>query len=369
MEYRVLVLPDHRVLSPEALKRVDKLVRAGATVLGPKPLRAISLEGGAEGKATFQELADGLWGQPDPAEDAKGSRWVALGRMAWGMSARELLQADAVAPDVAMTLEDGSTAPGMDWIHYRIDDAEVYFLAELQGETKRVDATFRVDGRIPELWDAVDGSIREAASFRSVDGRTQMHLEFDPYGSIFAVFRKVSSGDRNDGPNFPTWKQTQSITGPWEVTFDARWGGPEQPVRFDRLTSWIDHSAPGIKCYSGKAVYRTTFIIDHDPADRSLAVELGQVEDLGIARVRLNGTDLGVVWRPPFRVDVSGAVKSGENQLEVEVVNSWRNRLIGDRQLPEAERLTRTNITVTKDWKLEPSGLLGPVVLQARETP
>ena len=193
MEYRVLVLPDHRVLSLGALKKVDELVRAGATVLGPKPLRAVSLEGGAEGKEVFQKLADGLWGPGDQAEDAKGTRKVGKGRVAWGMPARDLLQADGIAPDVAMTLEDGSTAPDMDWIHYRIGDAEVYFLAELAGKARSIDATFRVDGRIPELWDAVDGSIREAATFKFVDGCTQVPLEFDPYGSIFVVFRKASS--------------------------------------------------------------------------------------------------------------------------------------------------------------------------------
>jgi len=404
MEYRVLVLPDHRVLSLRALKKVDELVRAGATVLGPKPLRAVSLEGGAEGKAMFQNLADGLWGQPAQAKDEKGSRKVGLGRVAWGMSARDLLQADGVAPDVAITLEDGSTAPGTDWIHYRIGNAEVYFLAELDGKARSIDATFRVDGRVPELWGAVDGSIREAATFRSVDGRTHLPLEFDPYGSIFVVFRKASSGDRNDGPNFPTWQQAQTIAGPWDVTFDAKWGGPDQPVRFDSLTSWTDHKDRGIKYYSGKAVYRTTFKLDHDPDDKErlkstcktgtparqrlrdgqecpsyeerlsndakpLAIELGQVQDIGIARVRLNGTDLGVVWRPPFRVDVTGTVKPGENALEIEVVNSWRNRLVGDREMPEDRRLTRTNIAVTKNWKLEPSGLLGPVTLRTRETP
>ena len=192
MKYRVLVLPDHRVLSLGALKKVDELVREGATVLGPKPLRAVSLEGGAEGKIVFQELADGLWGPGELAEDAKGIRKVGEGRVAWGMPARDLLHADGIAPDVAMMLEDGSSCPDMDWIHYRIGDADVYFLAELAGNATSIDATFRVDGRVPEFWDAVDGSIREAATFKFVDGCTRVPLEFDPYGSIFVVFRKAS---------------------------------------------------------------------------------------------------------------------------------------------------------------------------------
>jgi hypothetical protein len=286
------------------------------------------------------------------------------------MPARDLLKADGVAPDVAMTLDDGSVAPDMDWIHYRIGDAEVYFVAELAGKTKSIDATFRVDGRAADLWNAVDGSIREACTFKFVDGCTRVPLEFDPYGSIFVVFRKASSSDRSDGPNFPVWQQMQPIAGPWDVTFDAKWGGPKQSVRFDTLTSWTDDNDPGIKYYSGRAVYRTTFKRDHDdPAGKPLAIQLGQVKDIGIARVRLNGRDLGVVWRPPFRVDATKAVKPGENELEVTVVNSWRNRLIGDQELPEDKRLTRTNIAVTRNWKLEPSGLLGPVTLQSVDLP
>jgi hypothetical protein len=367
MEYRVLVLPDHRVLSLGALKEVDELVRAGATVLGPKPLRAVSLEGGPEGKGLFQKLADGLWGPGDQAKDQKGTRKVGAGRVAWGMPARELLQADGIAPD--LTFQNASKASGMDWIHYRISDADVYFLCELNGKTRSVGAIFRCAGRIPELWNAVDGAIREAATFKFVDGGTQVPLEFDPYGSIFVVFRKASSGDRNDGPNFPTWQKAQSIAGPWDVTFDAKRGGPKAPVRFATLTSWPDHSDPGIKYYSGKAVYRTTFNAGDDLARKPLALELGQVEDVGIARVTLNGTELGVLWRPPFRVDITKAVKRGENKLEIEVVNSWRNRLIGDRELPKEKRLTRTNISVTRDWRLEPSGLLGPVDVQTTEMP
>ena len=135
------------------------------------------------------------------------------------------------------------------------------------------------------------------------------------------------------------------------------------------MTNWVDHKDDGIKYYSGKAVYRTTFNVPKDIADGQLAIELGQVKDIGMTSVKLNGVDLGVVWRPPFRVEISKAIKGGENKLEVMVVNSWRNRLIGDNKLPENKRLTRTNIKVLertiskrrKKWELEESGLLGPV--------
>jgi hypothetical protein len=367
MRYRVLVLPDHGVLSLAALKKVDALVQAGGTVLGPRALRAVSLEGGAEGEGLFDRLADRLWGPANLPELESGSRRVGRGRVAWGMAARDLLKSDGVAPDVAMRLEDGSPAPGMDWIHYRIDGADVYFLAELAGTAREVEATFRVEGRVPELWDAVDGSTRRASTFTFAEGCTEVPLTFGPFDSTFVVFRREAERDRSDGPNGPTWQRRQTITGPWEVTFDAAWGGPEEPVRFDALTDWTEHPDPGIRHYSGKAFYRTSFEIDAALADGPLALELGAVADVGIARVWLNGTDLGIAWRPPFRVDVGEALEPGENTLRVMVVNSWRNRLIGDQQLPEDRRFTETNITVVesgkREWKLERSGLLGPVTL------
>lgn len=370
MRYRVLALPDHQVLSLGALKKVDALVRAGATVLGPKPLRAVSLEGGEAGRALFQETADGLWGPRDLSVSEKGSRRVDRGRVVWGMTAREFLLSDGLSEDVAF--EDRSTNEQINWIHYRIGDAEFYFLSEQTGTPIDVEVLFRSEGQVPELWHPVDGSIREARTFRFAEGRTRVPLKFGPYDSIFVFFRKAASEDRDTGPNFPIWTEARPITGPWEVAFDPRWGGPPEPVRFDELKSWSAHDEPGIKYYSGRARYRTRLEIEENEfaEGRPLAVELGTVEDLGIARVILNGRDLGITWRPPFRVDITQAVKAGTNILEVEVVNSWRNRLFRDAQLPKEERLTRTNIKVqdwrSAVWKLEEAGLLGPVSLSVR---
>ena len=368
MRYRVLALPDHRVLSLGALKKIDALVRAGATVLGPKPLKAVSLEGGAAGKTLFHDLAERLWGPGNPGNGTQGTRKVGAGRVAWGMTARQLLLADDIAPDVTITLKDGSNAPDVDWIHYRIGGAEVYFLAELAGKARSVDAAFRVEGRLPELWDAVDGSSREASTFSRSGGVTRLPLELGPYDSLFVVFQKsASAAGRSAGPNMPEWREAQIIGGPWAVTFDPDRGGPEKPIRFKTLTDWSQNENPSIRHYSGKAIYQTRFKLGDNLAGKPLALELGDVRDVGMARVKLNGTDLGIVWRPPFRLDLGKSIHAGENTLEVTVVNSWRNRLIGDAALPEDQRLTKTNIRVVESgrgkWQPEPSGLIGPVRL------
>jgi hypothetical protein len=231
-----------------------------------------------------------------------------------------------------------------------------------------VEATFRIAGRVPELWNAVDGSIRDAESFIIEDGRTSLPLVLGVYDSLFVVFRKHTTEKRRvNGPNEPTWNEALRISGPWTVTFDSQRGGPNNPVRFDRLTDWIEHDDPAIRHYSGKAVYRTTFDMPAGFADKQVAVELGEVRSVGMARVILNGTDLGVTWRPPFRLDPGSALRHGRNTLEVMVVNSWHNRVMADEDFPEDQRLTQTNIRVEKtgrfQWKPEPSGLLGPVRL------
>ncbi len=372
MRYRVLVLPDHRILALGAMKKIDALVRAGATVLGSKPLKAVSLEAGAEGKALFQSLADGLWGAENLDMETKGVRKVGAGRVAWGMTARELLLTDGIAPDVSLTHKDKSSVPDTDWIHYRIGDAEVYFLAELSGKAQSIDAAFCVNGQLPEIWDPVDGSIREASSYSCKGGVTRLSLDLTPYDSLFVVFRKTTfTTERSTGLNSPVWQQAQVINGPWDVKFDPKWGGPAKPVRFENLSDWTKHEDPAIRFYSGKATYQNRFTLSAELAGKPLALELGDVKDVGMARVKLNGTDLGIVWRPPFRVNLGKALKPGENTLEVMVVNSWRNRLIGDAALPEAQRLTKTNVRVVASgpgkWQLESSGLLGPVILVSQK--
>jgi hypothetical protein len=178
------------------------------------------------------------------------------------------------------------------------------------------------------------------------------------------VFRRTAAEGRTGAPNQPVFRPLRELPGPWEVRFDPAWGGPEK-ARFDALVSWTDRPEEGIRSYSGTAVYRTSFDLEAPPpAGTRLALELGEVKDTGIARVRLNGADLGVVWCPPFRVDVTKAVKPSGNALEIEVVNSWRNRLVGDRDLPAEKRLTKTNIAIRKEWKPVESGLLGPVTLR-----
>jgi hypothetical protein len=368
VRYRVLVLPDHKVLSLAVLKKVESLLKQGATVLGAKPERLVSRIGGDDAQRQFHELAARLWGD---SPKRTGQKKVGKGRLVWGQTSRDFLIDDGIVPD----FESLNTKRQADYeyIHYTIDGADVYFVCNQSTESRVVDLAFRVSGRQPELWDPASGEIRIAEDFTPKGQQTIVPMSFDPHGSMFVIFRSEANAAANAGSNFPVWKEKGQVSGPWKVSFDPKWGGPAEPVVFDKLTSWTKHSNPGIKYYSGKATYSTLFTLDKFSSDESLALELGSIKDVGIARVTLNGKDLGVLWLAPFRVDISNAAKSGENQLEIMVVNSWHNRVMGDEMLPQNQRYTKTNIQVLNKgpfkWQLEDSGLLGPVrILQAEKT-
>jgi len=167
--------------------------------------------------------------------------------------------------------------------------------------------------------------------------------------------------------NTPASREIAVLNGAWTVKFDPRWGGPGA-AEFPALVSWTERPEPGIKHYSGTAIYTKEFGMPEATGRSRIRLDLGKVREL--AEVRLNGKSCGTVWAPPFSVDITDALKPGVNRLEIEVVNFWPNRIIGDAALPPAERLTKTNVRkLTKDTALMPSGLLGPVSLQAVEQP
>jgi hypothetical protein len=355
--YRLLVLPDHKVLSLDALKKVRELIANGATVLGARPERTVSLVGYPRCDEEFKRLADEVWG---PGAEPAGERRFGQGRVVWGMTGREWFQKEGWVPDFEVSA--GPPLAAFDYIHRTLGDVDYYFVSSQNRDPQQVELAFRSSGRRPELWDPLTGRVRDAAAFTQKGGRISLPLEFDPYGSIFVVFRKpISSQEQGAGTrNVSTYEVTATVSGPWEVRFDPKWGAPEV-VRFDQLVSWTARPEVGLRHYSGTAVYCTRFDFAAAAGTARLAIDLGDVRDVGIARVTLNGQELGIVWSPPFRLEIAGRLKPRDNDLQIEVANSWRNRLVGDRDLSDAERYTRTNITIRKEWPLLDAGLLGPV--------
>jgi hypothetical protein len=375
MSYRVLVLPDRTNISLPVLRRIKQLVEAGATVLGPRPQRATGLENFPRCDEEVQAIAAELWGPPDHATPIRRSG--GKGRVILGRTAREVLAADGVPPDAEFLIEvDGQVqaAPGIDYIHRRTEQTDIYFVSN-QGATRAsLRAVFRVAGRQPELWDPVSGRMHDAVMVTASGGRMAIPLELPPYGSVFVVFRAPRPASRQaTGAPIPRALSTVTeLAGPWQVSFDPRWGGPPK-VTFEKLQDWTKRPEKDIRHFSGTAVYRLSFALPAEArtamaASKPLLLDLGTVKEL--AEVRLNGQNLGVVWCPPWRVEITAAVREHENKLELHVVNFWPNRLIGDAALPPEKRRTATNITkFTADSPLIESGLLGPVTLQVGTTP
>jgi len=220
---------------------------------------------------------------------------------------------------------------------------------------------------------------------------TEIPLTFDPVQSYFIVFRATIAGAAGrDAENFPMTKPAGEIAGPWEVSFQPGRGAPAR-VSFDRLDSWSNQTNPGVKFFSGEAVYRKSLTLTRELAaqGKPLYLDLGRVEVM--AEVTVNGHTFDTLWCAPYRLDISSVVKPGENLLAIKVVNLWPNRMIGDAQLPPDSARNGGNtgsVTVWPDWLLAgkpspsgritwasndpfskdspllPSGLLGPVKLQ-----
>jgi hypothetical protein len=203
--------------------------------------------------------------------------------------------------------------------------------------------------------------IRDLPAFNQVGETTGVPLKLDVFGSAFIVFRK-KGGALSDGmeENFPEPKTLVNITTPWEVVFDKEMNGPESPLKMATLEDWSRNSDDRIKYYSGTANYKNSFILDEIPVKETLYLNLGNVKVM--AEVKINGKRAGGVWTSPWQTDITNLVKTGINIIEVDVVNNWVNRLIGDSRLPEKDRRTWINVNQIKtDDPLQPSGLMGPV--------
>ena len=220
-------------------------------------------------------------------------------------------------------------------IHRNANGTDIYFVANTARSAGTAKCNFKVTGKQPELWDPVTGTMRNLPQFVESNGIISIPMKFDSAQSFFIVFRKPH-GKALTGLNFPEAKEVATLGGEWQVQFDPLWGGPAQPVKFAALQDWTTSADPGIKYFSGTAVYTKSFDV---PASQlatgktAMYLDLGQVNH--IARVKINNKDLGVVWTAPWTIKIpAGLLKAASNKLEIEVTNVWANRLIGDEQEP-----------------------------------
>ena len=518
--YAVLVLPPNDAnLTPATLQHIRELVRAGTTVVGPRPQHSSSLTDYPQCDAQVKKLADELWGKCDGTSIFENR--FGQGRIVWGKSLSEVLADQSLKPDFEFQGAAGNTH--LAYVHRVAGGADIYFVSNQRRKFDTAECTFRVAGKLPELWHPDTGVIEPAAVWSTADGRTKVRLNLDPAGSVFVIFRHAAdaadhviavSGSatvNHAGPKVeiqhavyaatdgsaemdvtaklselardgqltvtvgndafgrdpayehvkelrldysldgqpghtnvaenemlvlpasstagqaPAWETIatpdgstvvkvwgnanlaldtasgkilhadatdmpalQDISGEWNLSFPPNWGAPAS-VTLEKLISWTDHADSGVRYFSGTASYEKEIEISAERlnAGRELWLDLGAVKNF--AQVSLNDQDLGVLWKPPFRVNVTAAAKPGVNKLVIKVTNLWPNRLIGDEQLPDDREWDgkqlkawpqwfldgkpsptgRLTFTTWHHWKkddaLLESGLLGPVMLRTAE--
>lgn len=362
-QYELLVLPDFERMTPKLLGKIQELVRAGATLVGLPPKEAPGLSDYPNNDKEVERIVQEMWGVEELPSGLE-KRVYGKGMIYYGKVLED--QADNLYPDYALTAailkekqqtEDFASASGtVRYIHKQRGDVDYYFVANRTGEDQHETCSFRISGKKVQLWDPITGEILAVPSYTDNGETISVDLSFAPYQSYFLFFGENMPQEGLEKMNLATKKEVMTLNQPWTVCFDPAWGGP-QKVSFAALQDWSKHPNDSIRYYSGTAVYTTRF--EFHPEQQNYFLDLGDVKNM--AKVYLNGQDLGIVWTTPWKVDLAQALQEGTNELRIEVTNLWPNRLIGDERNPEHRYTYTTFKHYTADSPLLPSGLLGPV--------
>lgn len=354
-QYKILVLPKQETMRPELLSKIKELVRQGAVILGPCPKRSPSLQNQPFADQQVNSMAKELWGNVDGITIQSGN--YGKGRVLNGLGMQEAFALLNNIPDCNLPKSNA-----IQYGHRKLANGDIYFLTNQTDKTQIITPDFRVNGLQPELWEPTTGSIRPLPSFEQKKNSIAVPIRLEPFESVFIVFRKpIAFHSTVDiAMNYPAPVWVEELKGSWKLNFDPQQRGPANVVEFENLHDWTTSSDDRIKYYSGTAIYTKSFTLSSFKSNEKFTLDLGAVT--AMAKIKVNGKYAGGVWTPPYRLDVSTYVKEGKNEVEIEVVNTWVNRLIGDSKLPEAERKTWCSVNpYNPKSALQPSGLLGPV--------
>ena len=367
MRYRVLVVPDEfDQLSVPLVRKLSELVKAGATLVAPRVKNSPSLADKGT-SSELQTLVLALWGSDTAAH---GSHTFGKGKVYWGTSLEAVLATERVDPDFAFEpptnvvpydYPSPKTSAEVVWNHRRTTDDDIYFVANQRIRSEDLTVHFRIGGKVAELWHPDTGRI-EPATYASEGNRTSVALHLNPEDSVFVVFHE--GGASQHAATVPAAEDLLSMTGTWQVAFPPNLGAPPQ-VELSSLSSWTASTDPGVRYFSGTAIYAKQFNLPEgwNRSGSQILLDLGRVREF--AQVTLNGHKLpDILWKPPFTVDVRSALKTGLNNIEVKITNLWPNRIIGDLQPEAKDKYTFTVYGAHQaDSPLAESGLLGPVRL------
>jgi len=349
MSYKILVLdPNSRYMSLPVLRKINEMVKKGAIVVGEKPVDTPSY---SDNQDEFNKLVNGLW----PSE--KGENTQGKGKIFAGQPLVNVLNTLNIIPDFTYAKPQDNT--NLLFVHRQLGDIDFYWVNNRNNRKEELMAGFRITGKTAEIWHP-EKATTEQASYLIEKGVTRVPLNLEANDAVFVVFRNKTS-QKSRTVVLPKEKQVATIEGPWNISFQKKRGAPANAT-FEKLEPWNENSDPGIKFFSGTATYTKAIIAKAEwfKEGTRLWLDLGSVKEL--AEVIINGKSMGIVWKTPFRVDVTEGLKKGENTFEIKVTNLWVNRLIGDQQPTGGEKITYTTMQFYRsDSPLKTSGLLGPV--------
>ena len=346
--YRVLVLPPIDNMRPELLAKIQQLVKQGAVILGTPPMRSPSMQNYPEADKQVEATSREMWGE---CFAKRGVNSYGEGTVFNGYSLEEIFAELGITPDC----KTEPSAPLL-YNHRSTQDAEIFFLSNQSAAPLATAPVFRVDGNlVPEFWNALDGSIVALAKYEVTEGGIRVPLEFESLGSGFVVFRKSSSKAAVAQPT-----ATATLAKGWKLQFDGKGEmSSHADMETEKLTDLAQSADDELKYFSGTINYNTTF--NAEKAQRTV-IDFDRVECM--AKVYVNDQYAGGVWCEPYQVDISKYVREGENELRVEVVNKWVNRIVGDMQQPPHERkISLLANPYNADSPLPASGLIGEVKL------
>ncbi len=308
--------------------------------------------------STLRRLADE--GVPVLAPPVLAERLGLTPTLPWKASDLSTLR---ITPDLLVSENGREAAGSLAWTHRAGEGFDLYFIANQQATDRRLSLSLRVNGRLPELYDPVDGRVVVVEEWGFEGDRTRVNVALAPYQSLFVVLERPVATNALPTSSATATYTTLPLSEPWTLHFDTAYGGPLEPVVLDKLSSWSVNTDPAIRYYSGTVSYTTNLNLSAVPPQGPCWLYLGRLAD--VAEVFVNGQSCGTAWTAPFRVEVSAALKPGVNDILIKVSNTWANRLEGDALLPEADRLTWTDGRYRKKTRdLLEAGLLGPASLE-----
>ncbi len=354
--YAVLVFPDVHQMNPnnhlmslKVARKILQLLKDGAKIVMSKDyVSGIGLKDtDKEVKAVIKEMLK-------PGKKGK-------------LMLTPYLESDfrkmGLVKDVEIITKNKSTKNNIAWTHRKFGDADIYFISNQSNEMQAFNIKFRIKGKKMEIWNAVNGKIGYI-DFGASEGTYTMGM--GPGDSYFYVFRKpLAKSNMNVEVRNSEWSENNLSSKPWKLQFDKKFGGPEKPVETNALKSWTLFTDSSVKYYSGTAVYSNTFEWNEDKDQKTAALQFDSVYNM--ATIKVNGIDCGTLWTQPYYLDITKAIKKGANIIQIEVTNTWHNRLIGDNLLPQNKRTTFTTAPFRLSGKpLLPAGIIGNVKLIIR---